>query len=397
MKTNQADVLVVGKGLIGSAAAKYLSATGKKVIITGPDEPDDYEQAAIFSSHYDQARVQRLIGKDEAWTRLNVESANAYPFIEKESGIRFHTPVGCLYVNPHQRDEYLQHAPALATQYKTSPVYFDKTENLRTAFPDFQFPQEANGMFEPGPSGYINPRLLLKAQLHLFREKGGMESSQTIQSLSEDNGVYTAVADDGTLFHASSVVLAPGSFANFFPLSPRKPAMQAKSEVVLLARLSEDEIERLKNLPSLLYEINTPELDGIYLLPPVEYPDGETYLKLGCNMPEDIYFNTLEEVQDWFRHGDSEALAGKIRQALYTLMPALEADSFITKRCIISRTEHGRPYIGSMDGKGLYFAGGCNGYSAMCSEAIGLVTASVLHENKFPDGYQADWFKIMYQ
>lgn len=397
MIIHHADILVIGKGLIGSAAAKHLSVTGKKVIITGPDEPDDYEQAAVFSSYYDQARVQRLIGKDEAWTRLNVESANAYPFIEKESGIRFHTPVGCLYVNPHKRDTYLQDAPALATQFATSPAYYEQNENLSTAFPDFKFPQGSHGLFESGPSGYINPRLLLKAQLSLFRANKGIETSHTIQSLREDSGLYTAVADDGTLYHASSVVLAPGSFANFFPLSPRKPVMQAKSEVVLLAKLSEDEIERLKNLPSLLYEINTRELDGIYLLPPVKYPDGETYLKLGCNMPEDIYFNSLDEVQDWFRHGDSDALAGKIRQALFKLMPALEADSFITKRCIISRTEHGRPYIGSIDGKGLYFAGGCNGYSAMCSEAIGRVTASLLHENKFPNGYQADWFKIMYQ
>ncbi len=397
MKTNHADVLVIGKGLIGSAVAKHVSASGKKVIITGPDEPDDYEQAAIFSSHYDQARVQRLIGKDEAWTRLNVDSAKAYPFIEKESGIRFHTPVGCLYVNPHQQDAYLQQAPALSKQFSTSPVFYDQHETLSTTFPDFQFPQGSSGLFEPGPSGYINPRLLLKAQLSLFREKGGMESSQTIHSLSDHNGVYTAVAADGTTFHASAVILAPGSFANFLPLSPRKVDMQAKSEVVLLARLSEHEIDRLKNLPSLLYEINTPELDGIYLLPPVKYPDGETYLKLGCNMPEDIYFNSLEEVQAWFRHGDSEALAGKIRQALFTLMPSLVTDSFITKRCIISRTEHGRPYIGSVDGKGLYFAGGCNGYSAMCSEAIGRVTASLLQENKFPDGYEADWFRIMYQ
>lgn len=397
MKTNHADVLVIGKGLIGSAAAKHVSATGKKVIITGPDEPDDYEQAAIFSSHYDQARVQRLIGKDEAWTRLNVDSANAYPIIEKKSGIRFHTPVGCLYVSPHQQDAYLQQAPALSKQFSTSPAFYEQTTQLSTAFPDFQFPQGSSGLFEPGPSGYINPRLLLKAQLSLFRENGGMESTQTIQTLTEDNGLYTAVADDGTLFHASSVVLAPGSFANFLPLSPRKPDMQAKSEVVLLARLGENEIAHLKNLPSLLYEINTPELDGIYLLPPVKYPDGETYLKLGCNMPEDIYFNSLEEVQDWFRHGDSAALADKIRQALFTLMPALKADSFITKRCIISRTEHGRPYIGSMDGKGLYFAGGCNGYSAMCSEAIGRVISNLVTENRFPDGYQADWFKIMYQ
>lgn len=394
---NKADILVIGKGLIGAATAKYLSAAGKKVIVTGPDEPEDYEKAAIFASHYDQARVQRLIGKDEAWTRLNIDSANAYPSIEEETGIRFHNAAGCLYVNPHQPDEYLQQAPSLAKQFHTNPVFFNRQAGLSTAFPDFHFPGQSTGLFESGPAGHINPRLLLKAQLHLHRKKGGSESGHTIVSVSAANGIYTAVSADGTSFSAEAIVLAPGSFANYPSLFEHKLAMQSKSEVVLLAKLEKSEAHRLRDLPSLLYEINTPELDGIYLLPPVEYPDGETYLKLGCNMPEDIYFHSLEEIQHWFRQGNSEALADKIRTALFELMPGLQTDTFITKRCIISRTTHGRPYIGSLDNKGLYFAGGCNGYSAMCSDAIGKVMATVVSENKFPDGYESDWFKIMYQ
>ena len=72
------DVIVIGKGLVGSAATKYLSASQKNVALIGPDEPADYNNAIVFASHYDQARVQRLIGKDEAWTKLNIDSAKQY-------------------------------------------------------------------------------------------------------------------------------------------------------------------------------------------------------------------------------------------------------------------------------------------------------------------------------
>jgi len=68
------DVIVVGKGLVGTATAKYVSMTHGSVAIVGPDEPVDYQKAIVFASHYDQARVQRVIGKDEVWTRLNLDS-----------------------------------------------------------------------------------------------------------------------------------------------------------------------------------------------------------------------------------------------------------------------------------------------------------------------------------
>src|SRR5665647_3105196 len=94
------DCIVIGKGLIGSAAAKYLSYSKKNVAVIGPDEHPDVNKAIVFSSHYDQGRVQRIIGVDPVWTLLNLQSANQYKFIEEESGISFHSKVGCLYVNP---------------------------------------------------------------------------------------------------------------------------------------------------------------------------------------------------------------------------------------------------------------------------------------------------------
>ena len=48
------DCIVIGKGLIGSAAAKYLSQSQKKVAVLGPDETRDINDAIVFSSHYDE-------------------------------------------------------------------------------------------------------------------------------------------------------------------------------------------------------------------------------------------------------------------------------------------------------------------------------------------------------
>ena len=74
------DCIVIGKGLIGSAAARYLSQSQKSVAIIGPDEHPDVNEAIVFSSHYDQGRVQRIIGTDPEWTLLNLQSSAQYEF-----------------------------------------------------------------------------------------------------------------------------------------------------------------------------------------------------------------------------------------------------------------------------------------------------------------------------
>ena len=93
------DYLVIGKGLFGSAAAKYLSAEAGHVAIVGPDEPHDVQRHdGVFASHYDQGRLAGLLARGPEWTALCDLSVRAYPQIQAESGIQFYTPAGRLYM-----------------------------------------------------------------------------------------------------------------------------------------------------------------------------------------------------------------------------------------------------------------------------------------------------------
>src|SRR6185437_910751 len=164
------DYIVIGKGLIGSAAARYLIHSQKNVMVIGPDEHFHINEAIVFSSHYDQGRVQRIIGIDDVWTLLNLQSSAQYNFLEKESGIAFHSGVGCLYVNPAGVDSYLEQVEKQANYFKLKYNFFEDGEAIHKTFGDFSFPASSVAMFENSPSGYINPRLLIKAQLNLFRK-----------------------------------------------------------------------------------------------------------------------------------------------------------------------------------------------------------------------------------
>ena len=195
---------------------------------------------------------------------------------------------------------------------------------------------------------------------------------------------------------APRVLVAAGSFINLCGLVPRPLSLVSKSEVVLLARVSAGQAAALAGLPSLRYNIDDGETEGIYLIQPVRYPDGAWYLKMGCNMPEDVFFERLADAQAWFQTGDSDRFIPRLARALRALLPELVVEAYLTKRCVISRSAHGRPYIGETDRARLFVAGGCNGNSAMSSDAIGSVAAHLMTLGGLPAGYPTDAFELVY-
>ncbi|MEO6220966.1 MAG: FAD-binding oxidoreductase [Ginsengibacter sp.] len=386
------DSIVIGKGLIGCAAAKYLSGAGETVAVIGPDEPQNMQEGIVFSSHYDQARIQRIIGTDATWTLLNQQSAAQYSSLQKESKINFHTPVGCLYVNPQGSDSYLEKVGELSKHFNSPSKFFENGNSLNKAFPHFHFPGSSKGTLEDAPSGFINPRLLIKAQLEMLAKNHGTIINEIAQEVIYENELVKIITSEGNIFKSKKVLVAAGAFTNSFNLLHKKLAFKLKSETTIWAKLSKEEAMRLNKLPSLLYEIDTPEIQNIYLIQPVEYPDGHYYLKMGANIPEDNYFNTIEEIQNWFRSGESDLNLKKLQDALLNIMPGLEVDKFESKKCIVTRTQHGKPYLGVVDNKGLFVAAGGNGYGAMCSDALGHIAAHLLIEKKFPASYNEQDF-----
>ena len=147
------DSIVIGAGLIGSAAAKYISEAERNVALIGPDEEMVSNQKIVFSSHYDSSRIQRIFGTDEIFTLLNQQSANEYDIIEKKSKIIFHSKEGCLYVNPSGMDAYLKMIPQQAKIFDIKYQSFQSGISLNKFIVEFNFPSSARGIFENSPSG----------------------------------------------------------------------------------------------------------------------------------------------------------------------------------------------------------------------------------------------------
>ena len=99
------DVAVIGVGMMGAAALRYLAEAGVDVVGVGPAEPADRTaHTGVFASHYDEGRITRVLDPGPVWGRLGARAIAAYADIEARSEVRFHYPVGCLRVSDDTSD-----------------------------------------------------------------------------------------------------------------------------------------------------------------------------------------------------------------------------------------------------------------------------------------------------
>jgi sarcosine oxidase len=385
------DILVIGKGLFGAAAARVLSGAGAGVAIVGPDEPAAVEtHVGPFASHYDEGRVTRQLGSDLVWSRLAQWAIAEYRALEADSGVPFYTPTGVWHVMPEG-----EHAAAVAAIGAALEAPFECVSGGEAGQRSglLRFPDPYVAFLEGAPAGHINPRALIRAQLTLVKRQGGAIRRDTVVALRRTGRVWTARTATGAEIQAEKALVAGGAFSNAYGLLPAPLPLRVKTETILLVRLGPAEAARLAEMPTVLYEIARPALSGIYLLPPLRYPDGHFYLKMGCNTAADRWPETLEAMRAWFIAGDSEAMLPAMRDALFSFMPGLAPEAASTARCIVCYTSHGRPYLDEV-ADGLFVSTGGNGHGAKSSVAIGRLAAARMGVGDWPDAFAPGLFAV---
>lgn len=388
------DTIVVGKGLIGSAAGRYLSETGQDVAIIGPDEPDDWPtHQGAFASHYDQGRITRILDAAWVWATLAKRSIAQYAAIEQQSGIKFHFGVGGLKVEqqPDPSDGYLAKTERVGRQLDVEFTTYTR-DMLREAYPWLDFPRGAIGLLENSPAGYIQPRALVAAQLAIAKQQGASIIREIVAAVKRSRGDAVEVKTaQGQTYRAQKVLIAAGAYTN--TLLEQKLALEPTARTILLAELPEQEVRRYRDMPTLIYELaDHPTQTSVYLLPPIQYPDGKYYLKIGGDDTPVAYLHTFEALRDWFHTPGHQAHAEALKEILLSVIPQLKAKSFHTKPCVTTHTMSDYPYLDALEpGRIFVAAGGC-GYAAKSSDEIGRLAAQLVEHDGWTDALDADLF-----
>jgi sarcosine oxidase len=252
------------------------------------------------------------------------------------------------------------------------------------------------GLYEAAGGGMINPRNLIRAQRQEFSAAGGELVNDVVTEILRSQGVWNVTTAGGTQYQASRVLVAAGAFSNFNSLLPKPLEMFNKSEVVVHAEVSKRDFEELSGSPSLLYEITGADFEEIYMTPPVQREDGRYVLKMGLNQARDLDLGQSPSMVDWFTGEEFRSFGPVLNRELTRLLPDVPFLGFDYKACVISRTATGNPYIGEVE-TGLFVAHGCNGYSAMSSDAQGRQAAALVATAAFGPGYAVEDFAVRFR
>ena len=363
--------LVIGGGLIGSAAARHLVALGDTVLLIAPSEPADTRaHSGVFASHYDEGRITRILDPDPDWAITAARSIARYGAIEAASGIRFFEPVGFLHIADGGSDRLAQ-AEAVGRDHG---VRFDRldTAGLRQRFPYLAVQDGEHGLHEQDTAGYVSPRKLVAAQI-AAAVAGGAErvDSPATRVTAVPSGVEVETAD-GSVHHGDRALVAAGGFTNAWNLVPTPLDLRVYARTTVLVRVEGDVLAGLDGMPSLVDGAS-----GAYLLPPITYPDGATYAKIGIGTNADDRLQTAEDLDAWFKGPGSSANRDEFTSLILSMIPSLQGNTGMhTNTCVTTYTVTGLPMIDWVDDDNrLAVAVAGNGKGAKSSDDWGYAAA----------------------
>ncbi|MGV1752337.1 NAD(P)/FAD-dependent oxidoreductase [Agrobacterium sp. CG674] len=390
MKTFQ--YIVVGAGMMGASAARHLAESSDSVALIGPGEPHDIKNHdGVFASHYDAARITRTIDSNADWARLANRSIARYGEIERESGVEFYGEVGCLIVGKARGTgfAYIENVCAAADTLGVETDVLDDAA-LAQRFPYFSFESGCEGVFERNDAGFVNPRELVRAQIAIGQKRGVTRIDDTVVSVREDGGIATITTASGDSYTAEKVLVAAGGFSIAEGLLPQTLQMEVYARTVAFFEIPEDQLHLYAGMPSLIYE-PADASKHIYLLPPVRYPDGKFYLKIGGE-PVDVPLASDQEIRDWFRSGGNASVRDDFSGIIETLIPSIDRARISMAACVTSYTPSGFPAIGYTSSPNIaVLTGGCGAAAKSCDE-IGRLGAKLIVDGAIGDeGYDADF------
>jgi glycine/D-amino acid oxidase-like deaminating enzyme len=387
------EYIVVGKGLMGAAAARHLSAHSPGVALIGPDEPPDRAaHTGVFGSHYDEGRITRILDPDRIWALLAQRSIARYRDLEQHSGIAYYHEVGHLAVGPRPASaaDYVARLHAVA---RALGVVYETYEPaaLRARFPALAFAAGCVGLYQPQTAGHVSPRAQVQAQTAVAAHQGATLIRDTVQSVRQVQGGVEVRTEAGHTYRGARVLVATGGFSNTKQLLPSPLDLTVYARTIVLAELDQAQVEPLQGMPSIIYR---PEAatDRCYILPPIRYPDGKYYVKIGGG-PLSRVLRSLEELIGWFRSPGDAQEARQLTELLHKVMPQLRPVSLHTESCVTSYTRTGYPYAALLPGERIGVLTGGNGSAAKSADEIGRMGAELLRAGQWTYDLDAAHFR----
>ena len=204
------DVIVIGLGATGSAAAYQLAKRGRRVLGLDRHAPPH----EFGSSHGDTRITRRAIGEGAHYSPLAMRSHEIWRELERETGAALLDACGLLVLSGSGATAFT-HVPgffantiAAAERFGIAHEMLDAAA-IRARFPAFGVRDDERAYFEPD-AGFLRPEACVRANLQIAQRGGAaLHMSETARSFAAAPGDVTVTTDRAT-YHAGTLILAAG-------------------------------------------------------------------------------------------------------------------------------------------------------------------------------------------
>ena len=387
------DTIVIGRGLIGSAAARHLALQNSQVALVGPSEPQSRQaHSGVFASHYDEGRITRIIDPNPHWGLFAKRAIARYRELEEASGIHFYQEVGHLAVGQDTGEsfKYLDSLCSVAKQLAVK-VQILEAKQLQKVFPYFQFGDRAIGVWQKHDAGHISPRLHVRAQTCAVEKLGGTVFKERVLSVLPKPDCVEVCTEARSLT-GRGVVVATGAFTNVGLSLPCHIPFRLKGHTVLLAEIETSKGQRLAEMPSVISKPSN-RSEHFYLLPPIRYPNGKWYIKIGCSLSTQVP-NSFEALQAWYKGTGDREVVEHLGKLLKRILPALDFVELHADTCVTTHTSTGYPTIDFLDGKQIVTAIAGQGLAGKSADELGAIAARFMHKGEWDYDIDREYFEL---
>ena len=207
------DVIVVGLGAVGSAAAYHLARMGAKVLGI-----DRFSPPHKFGSSHGDTRITRAaVGEGVEYSPLAMRSHVLWRDIERQTGKRLYVRCGCLTISGprgaamHEVAAFFPNVAEAARRYRIPHQSFASGAAVRARFPQFAVADDEQAILDED-GGYVLPEACIAAQLELARRNGATLLTDTpVAAIAPERGGVRVTAG-GNTYVADRVLIAAGAW-----------------------------------------------------------------------------------------------------------------------------------------------------------------------------------------
>ncbi|XP_072014610.1 peroxisomal sarcosine oxidase-like [Amphiura filiformis] len=395
------DICVVGAGLWGSAAAYHASMDPEtKVCLIGPDEPttkQEFTERTVFGAHYDEARITRQNVGNMTDAEIARRSHDGFGVLESKTGVSFYNDCSHILFGKAK-------SPYVISSKKTSEFLglehlLLSNDELSRMFPYLTLGDGNECLLQLSNCGMVNPRRLVSAQKLAASSQGCDIVTSIVNQINEKydqvnrDTILEVVTEDGHMIQSRRVLICTGGFTLSKPLLPPHllPDLRLAPTQTLRIELSAEDTKTLREMPMISSIVGGNNIEDCYMCPPVTYPDGRTYLKIGHGRRK--HFERNDAIAEWYRSKGDPIITEKMNEMLNRYIPGLQPLSTQIDTCVLSGTPSGLPYIDMITPE-IGIAVGGNGVGARWSYEVGKIAAKMMTKGQWDYDLPKEYFKV---